>query len=526
MLLKNSGYDYSSITENDFTNNLPNFLAVSNPNFNEFPLFGDTGGGLETYGTLLLSYFPLNHPKKAQAAWLLDKIDLKDNPYTILWFNNIAQSQIPQNSALFNDKSKIAILRNSDKFLAFKSSQTCTFSHQHKDANNFVIGADKWMITDPGYDFSRYSSYWHNSFLIDNAVQDNSKGGQIIEFNTNSDYDYVVGEAKDAYPPGLISQYERNALLIKNEPSYFIIIDKLNSPVEREYKMLLQSESSIAFSNSEINLTDMQSQARIKIKATKNLAIQQSASTISITPVQKSAKETFLTLILTDKKPVNISFENNFEKNLFTKGDHSFDYNTDCSQHYSGLCSLRIDNLAADLSILTGKDLISVDLSKEYVIGANVKNSGNQKVYLGLYFLDRFKNNMYTMSPDYPDYKYYYSGTPLNNWQNIQISIQKNSMPAGTAYAQLFFIGGDHSTGSTWWDNLVFQQTGDSPADASFEEIGDIIKVNYKGNTDYILFNPDKTLKTFSLPSGKVTSDALACIVRGIQKISYKGSCY
>lgn len=138
--------------------------------------------------------------------------------------------------------------------------------HNHYDHNAFVISYGKqWLIPDRGY-HSFYIPPWtkfslgsigHCTVVLntDEAYFERTKvpdpgydqvkrfGGRIVEFFAGEAFDYVKGEAAEAYNTDqlkVLDRFDRSIVYLK--PHYFIIRDDLQAPQPQAYNFLLHSD--------------------------------------------------------------------------------------------------------------------------------------------------------------------------------------------------------------------------------------------------------------------------------------------
>ncbi|MBT5829343.1 MAG: DUF4962 domain-containing protein [Candidatus Latescibacteria bacterium] len=146
-------------------------------------------------------------------------------------FQGIGQAML--NSNLMDAKENVQ--------LVFKSSPFGTQSHGYESQNAFLIYAfgERLFIRTGRRD--SYGSEHHRNWMWEtksiNGITVNGKGqgkrtasavGKIVEFATSEDFDFVVGEASDAYPDGLVDRFTRAILFVK--PDIFIVHDVLEVP--------------------------------------------------------------------------------------------------------------------------------------------------------------------------------------------------------------------------------------------------------------------------------------------------------
>jgi len=550
--LYNSGNPEAlEMINSQFFSNLPNFLVSTQSSFKSYPNFGDSSvsTNLASFKRTLLWYLAVNHPKKAEALWAINHsgTNIKNIDYTLFWFDSsVVPTAVNANSAQFKTAA-ITILRknswsNSDPILAFKSSQTCTSSHQHYDANSFILGMDKWLLTDPGYVSATDKNYMlstksHNSILVDDIGQNNKKGGIVEEFFTSDNLDYVIGEAKDSYPTNLLNKFQRNIIFIKQENPFFIIYDELESASPRSYTLFYHTNSpNMEIDSDGFNINDYPYNLKGKV-----FSSQQISENIVPTPqynfekfryegktTTKKNNEHFISLLFPYESRSELYFENSYDIGFLSYGGGVLSYSNDCSESFEGDCSLLVEDKedSGSTSVFDSKNFIKVDKDKDYLLSVAVKSEdGTQKCYAGLQY---FYENKTRIKYDYPAL---YSKFPSTSWKNYEATIGHSSnfkFPEGTAYVKVYILGSYRETqGKTWWDNIIFKEIGeemDKPTITTPDN--NIINIFYKDETKIILFNKEKTSKVFETEHGTFQSDALFCIINSEGSVvSYKGNC-
>ncbi|MCW4019797.1 MAG: DUF4962 domain-containing protein [Candidatus Bathyarchaeota archaeon] len=137
--------------------------------------------------------------------------------------------------------------------------------HMHPDINHFVIVSSKdRMVVDDGYIDMKLTST-HNTLLINGRGQ--LGGGEtwynpqdkdricadgrmsaIIRAESNSVYDYVIGDAYNIYPDDLgLTKFLRHVIFLK--PDVFIIVDELETAVPSTFDWLMHVEGSLQKTN-------------------------------------------------------------------------------------------------------------------------------------------------------------------------------------------------------------------------------------------------------------------------------------
>jgi len=138
-----------------------------------------------------------------------------------------------------------------DVFIEFKSSPFGSHSHGYDAQNSFVLYAysEPLLIRTGRRDSygSKHHRHWMWETKSVNSILVNGKGqkprsqdaqGEIIDFHTSKAYDYVAGEASQAYF-GLLNQFTRSILFIK--PEVILIFDRLKAPESSSFQWLMHS---------------------------------------------------------------------------------------------------------------------------------------------------------------------------------------------------------------------------------------------------------------------------------------------
>ena len=138
-----------------------------------------------------------------------------------------------------------------DVFLEFKSSPFGSHSHGYDAQNSFVLYAysEPLLIRTGRRDSygSKHHREWQwetksvNSILVNGTGQrprSSEALGRIVGFHTSKQFDYVAGEASDAYP-GTMKRFTRHILFIK--PDAILIFDQLEAPEPSTFQWCLHS---------------------------------------------------------------------------------------------------------------------------------------------------------------------------------------------------------------------------------------------------------------------------------------------
>ena len=146
-------------------------------------------------------------------------------------FRGIGQAML--NSDLMDGEKNVHVV--------FKSSPFGTQSHGYESQNAFLIYAfgERLFIRTGRRD--SYGSDHHKNWMWEtksvNSISVNGKGqgkrtasavGKIVRFETTKRFDYVVGEAAEAYPDNMLKRFTRHILFVK--PDAIVVYDRLEAP--------------------------------------------------------------------------------------------------------------------------------------------------------------------------------------------------------------------------------------------------------------------------------------------------------
>jgi len=135
--------------------------------------------------------------------------------------------------------------------------------HGHPDVNHFNIYAfGEWLVADDGYSKPKKTSY-HNTILVNGygqlgewttevnsnwfdrqSVFNARASSSILKAESDSSYDYIVGDAENIYRPEAgLSKYLRHVIFLK--PDLIIIIDDLQAEESSKFEWMLHSPADI-----------------------------------------------------------------------------------------------------------------------------------------------------------------------------------------------------------------------------------------------------------------------------------------
>jgi len=146
-----------------------------------------------------------------------------------------------------------------DIFIEFKSSPFGGHSHGYDSQNSFVLYAYSEPLLIRTGRRDSYGSNHHKNWMWEtksvNSILVNGEGqkplrsqeaqGKIVDFHTSKAYDYVVGEASQAYPDRL-DKFTRSILFIK--PEVIVIFDCLKAPEPSTFQWLMHAPNEMKVS--------------------------------------------------------------------------------------------------------------------------------------------------------------------------------------------------------------------------------------------------------------------------------------
>jgi hypothetical protein len=169
----------------------------------------------------------------------------------------------------------------------FKSSPMGSQSHGFNAQNSFIlaVAGEPLLIWTGSRDWhgSPHHTRWMWETKSQNCILVNGQGqrkhtrtpdGRIAAFHTDGDFDYVVGEAADAYREATLDQFTRTILFAK--PDAIVIYDQLVAREPSTYSWLLHCDEKFRVSDqSAIVATSGDSHARIAILEPAGLRLDQ-----------------------------------------------------------------------------------------------------------------------------------------------------------------------------------------------------------------------------------------------------------
>ena len=156
--------------------------------------------------------------------------------------------------------------RSRDVQFEFKSSRFGGHSHGYEAQNSFLLAAwGKPLLIRTGRR-DGYGSAHHRNWMWEtrsvNCILVNGQGqrphsfaarGEITDFDASEAFDYVVGEAAEAYE-GRLTRFTRSVLFVK--PEAILIWDELHAPEPATYQWLLHAPTEFSIGQNTATATN------------------------------------------------------------------------------------------------------------------------------------------------------------------------------------------------------------------------------------------------------------------------------
>ncbi|MBE7502873.1 MAG: heparinase II/III family protein [Verrucomicrobiales bacterium] len=165
-----------------------------------------------------------------------------------------------------------------DVHFLFKSSPFGTQSHGHNPHNTFQLNSyGEALLTTCVYrdlHGSKFHYQWahstlaHNGVLVDGAGQIKhtpAPHGRIADFQLTPEWDYVVGDATEAYG-GRLERYRRHVLFVKGEAPILVLYDDLAAREPATFQFLLHALSEFTVDPGQQRLSVTQPKAGVTVR--------------------------------------------------------------------------------------------------------------------------------------------------------------------------------------------------------------------------------------------------------------------
>ena len=214
------------------------FLA---PGSNEFPVYSDSYYSGFFKSTMLILNGQTGNGK---AGYYLQQVGLEEKPVQALLFtsnNPVITPPTENDYVAYLEKIGYGGLRTGwmdvDQMLYIIGNNSKLNHNQYDQLSFQISAAGKWLAVDPGYDDSTYGDqYGHNTILVDGVAQSVMGEGTLKQVFDNKLYGYLMGSAPGAYGEGVLTQFDRHAIMVNHSSRpYYIIIDELDSSETHTY---------------------------------------------------------------------------------------------------------------------------------------------------------------------------------------------------------------------------------------------------------------------------------------------------
>ncbi len=218
--------------------------------------FEDSGGGGYIGSPHLINKLAVetNNP---EASWYSNELlGNRNDIFDIIWERPQSDGSPPANPSIhfrtidwwvmrsdFQDKNKVLV--------AGKAGMNDDPHHGHLDIGHFVVywqeeyfigesgrgGYDEKYFDEARFNYPQVSSIGHNVLQVNGEKQISGKyykqpynydvGGELIEFRTTEEQDYVIMDPSNAYPKKEMKQWRRHVLLDK--PEITLVLDEVQA---------------------------------------------------------------------------------------------------------------------------------------------------------------------------------------------------------------------------------------------------------------------------------------------------------
>ncbi|MGD9498369.1 MAG: DUF4962 domain-containing protein [Armatimonadota bacterium] len=174
-----------------------------------------------------------------------------------------------------------------DVQIEFKSSPFGSQSHGYEAQNAFLLYAygEPLLINTGQRDIygSDHHKNWMWSTRSVNSITVGGQGqiphsaaakGEIVAFETSQRFDYVAGEASEAYAEGLVDRFTRHILFIK--PELVVVFDDLRTPQPQTFEWWLHAPTEMVIDGQrDIRVTVGEAGCGVEMLAPEGLALTQ-----------------------------------------------------------------------------------------------------------------------------------------------------------------------------------------------------------------------------------------------------------
>jgi len=221
--------------------------------------------------------------KSEIAAWYRQEFYGSGNDiFDIIWQRPTMKAAPPENPSLHFRTINWWVMRSDFKdgekvFVAGKAGKNDDPHHGHLDIGQFVVywrgqafirdigsgSYDEKYFDDVRWGYPQASSVGHNVVLVNGEKQLSGKlrkqpynydiGGEVLEFRSSDDRDYVLMDPTDAYPKNELKKWRRHVTLDK--PVITVVLDEIQSKKGAEIEARFHSECSTSIRNKYVLLS-------------------------------------------------------------------------------------------------------------------------------------------------------------------------------------------------------------------------------------------------------------------------------
>ena len=218
--------------------------------------FEDSGGNGWVGSTHLINKLA-TETQNPNAVWYRNFINKEANDiFDIIWPRPKFNALPPRQSSIHFKTIDWWVMRSdfssTDKVVvAGKAGKNDDPHHGHLDIGHFVVywnkeyyirdlgksGYDEKYFDQARFDYPEANSEGHNTILVNGESQISGKyykkpydynvGGEVLDFRTTAQRDYVLMDATNAYPKKELKKWRRNVVLEK--PQITLVLDEIHS---------------------------------------------------------------------------------------------------------------------------------------------------------------------------------------------------------------------------------------------------------------------------------------------------------
>jgi hypothetical protein len=273
------------LMQKDFFRNTPYYILYSNPPYAKLSPFGDGAHNPPSRMRAENLYIYSSILKDSNLRWYADYLNVKHplNILGVLYKNDeiigkppadLPQSRYFPGIGLVSLHTDFGNAENDIHFL-FHSDPYGGVSHGHPDQNAFTIEAfGEALAIASGY-YPAFGSDHHrlwskqtkssNTITLDGGTGQEGVAaakGKVLRFENNELYDYILGDATQAYM-GLLDKFQRHVIHI--QPGVFIIFDDIEAPEPVTYDWWLHALSKMIVNEAEKSILISEGNARLKV---------------------------------------------------------------------------------------------------------------------------------------------------------------------------------------------------------------------------------------------------------------------